>query len=234
MSMHQSFNHRFHFYIEDEMSSVGAVIDWLNSIFNEFEGLQEGLLGGLVVTPAFEGTIISCEYEKGKLMRVLNKGDGDVADLIINGMNMPSIPKELTVKKNATVRGIVTLTDNKAKNVSSSVNELLFKDNLSEDVLSKLIFIPFEWLNDDGKNINTSKEYQLIKDNGFALPAYTKSATVQDALTVYENYCQTDYGYQLKGCRIEIENATTLDTLSEIMIERNLSDYMGRVILLKA
>ena len=83
----QKFKHSHPFFIENEIEDVGGFIEWINSVFEHFEGLQEGLLGGLVVTPAIEGSQISCEYEKGKLVRVLNKGDGDDAEKIINLMN---------------------------------------------------------------------------------------------------------------------------------------------------
>jgi NAD-dependent DNA ligase len=229
----QKFKHTHPFYIENTVEDVSGFIEWVNSVFDHFEGLQEGLLGGLVVTPAVSGSMVSCEYEKGKLMRVLNKGDGDDAELIVNLMDMASIPNEISVKKNVAVRGFVTLKDpsKKAKGttVTAAVNEVMFNDKADD---SNLVFIPTEWLNADGKWQNTSKAYQIMKDNGFVVPAFHKAAQVVEALEKYEEYIGTDFGYELDGCRIEVEKGDTINSLIDIMNEDNLSDYQHKIVLL--
>jgi len=232
-AMQQKFKHSHPFYIENTVDDVSGFIDWVNSVFDHFDGLQEGLLGGLVVTPAIEGSMISCEYEKGKLVRVLNKGDGDDAEMIINMMDLSSIPQEISVKKNIAVRGIVTLKDpnkkNKGQTVTSAVNSIMFADNADD---SNLVFIPNEWLAADGKWQNTSKTYQILKDNGFIVPAVHKAAQVIEALEKYEEYIATDFGYELMGCRIEVEKSDTINELIDIMKEENLSDYQHKIILM--
>jgi len=232
-AMQQKFKHSHPFYIEDTVEDVSGFIEWINKVFDYFEGLEEGLLGGLVVTPAVEGSIISCEYEKGKLVRVLNKGDGDDAEMIINLMDLGSIPQEISVKKNVAIRGVVTLKDatKKAKGstVTAAVNEVMFNDT-SDD--SNLVFIPNEWLTADGKYQNTSKVYQILKDNGFIVPAVYKAAQVVDALSKYEEYIGTDFGYELSGCRIEIEKGDTINKLFDIMAEDKISDYQHKIVLL--
>jgi len=232
-AMQQKFKHSHPFYIENTVDDVSGFIDWVNNVFDHFEGLQEGLLGGLVVTPAIEGSMISCEYEKGKLVRVLNKGDGDDAEMIINMMDLSSIPQEISVKKNIAVRGVVSLKDpskkNKGQTVTSAVNSIMFADNKDD---SNLVFIPYEWLTTDGKWQNTSKTYQILKDNGFIVPAVHKASQVIEALEKYEEYIATDFGYELMGCRIEVEKSDTVNELIDIMKEENLSDYQHKIILL--
>lgn len=229
----QKFKHTHPFYIETEIEDVSGFIDWINNVFDRFEGLQEGLLGGLVVTPAIEGSTISCEYEKGKLMRVLNKGDGDDAEMIVNLMDLGSIPNEISVKKNVAVRGVVTLKDSskrsKGTTVTAAVNEIMFDDK-AED--SNLIFIPTEWLNADGKWQNSSKSYQIMKDNGFQVPAFHTSAQVVEALEKYEEYMGTDFGYEKVGCRIEVEKGETVNNLIEMMNEDQSSSYYHKIVLL--
>jgi len=229
----QKFKHTHPFYIENVVEDVSGFIEWINGVFDNFEGLKEGLLGGLVVTPAVAGSMISCEYEKGKLMRVLNKGDGDDAELIVNLMDMGSIPQEISVKKNVAVRGMVTLKDpsKKAKGttLTAAVNEIMFNDKADD---SNLVFIPNEWLTADGKWLNTSKAYQIMKDNGFIIPAVHKAAQVVEALSKYEEYMGTEFGYELDGCRIEIEKADTINSLIDIMNENQLSDFQHKIILL--
>lgn len=232
-AMQQKFKHSHPFYIEKTVDDVSGFIEWVNSVFDHFDGLQEGLLGGLVVSPAVEGSMISCEYEKGKLVRVLNKGDGDDAELIVNLMDLGSIPQEISVKKNIAIRGFVTLKDPKKKGkgqtVTAAVNEIMFND-VSDD--SNLVFIPNEWLTADGKWQNTSKVYQILKDNGFVVPGYHKAGQVVEALEKYEEFMGTDFGYELIGCRIEVEKGETINSLIDIMKEDQLSDYQHKIILL--
>lgn len=232
-AMQQKFKHSHPFFLERELEDVGSFIEWLNSVFDHFEGLQEGLLGGLVVSPAFEGTMVSAEYDKGKLARVLSKGDGDDAELLVNLLDLSSIPSELSVKKNIAVRGFITLKDpsKKAKNstVTAEVNKVIFNDKADD---SNLVFIPVEWLSEDGKMINTSKMYQLLKDAGFVVPAFFKAAQVVEALSKYEEYMGTDFGFQTKGCRIEVEKDETINALFGIINDDHLSEYQHKVILL--
>lgn len=232
-AMQQKFKHSFPFFIEKEVDDVSGFIEWINGVFDQFEGLEEGLLGGLVVTPAVEGPMISLEYEKGKLLRVLNKGDGDDAEMLVNAMDMNSIPSELSVKKNVTIRGIVTLKDptKKAKGATTTatVNEILFNDTTDD---SNLVFIPTEWITADSTTMNTSKMYQTLKDNGFIIPAVHKAAQVIEALEKYQEYVGTDFGYELKGCRMEVEKGETIASLMAIMSEQQISDFQHKIILL--
>jgi len=232
-AMQQKFKHSFPFYMEKEIEDVSSFIDWINSIFDYFDGLEEGLLGGLVVTPVTEGALISCEYEKGKLQRVLNKGDGDDAELILNLMDLPSIPQELSIKKNVTVRGIITLKDKskKPKNTTMTayVNEIIFNENADD---SDLIFIPNEWLTKDKKIINTSKKYQILKDNGFIVPSVYKADQVIKALEKFEEYMATEFDFDVYGCRFEVEKGDTVSELMDIVREENLSEYLHKIILL--
>lgn len=229
----QKFKHTQPFYIEKTVEDVSGFIEWINSVFDNFEGLQEGLLGGLVVTPAIAGSMVSCEYEKGKLVRVLNKGDGDDAELIINLMDLGSIPNEISVKKNVSVRGFVTLKDpskkSKGTTVTAAVNEIMFNDKADD---SNLIFIPTEWLAADGKWQNTSNAYQIMRDNGFVVPAVHKAAQVVEALEKYEEYMGTDFGYELDGCRIEIEKGDTINSLIEFMNNDKSSYFYHKIVLL--
>lgn len=229
----QKFKHAHPFYIENAVEDVSGFIDWINGVFDHFEGLQEGLLGGLVVTPAIEGSTVSCEYEKGKLMRVLNKGDGDDAEMIVNLMDLGSIPNEIAVKKNVAVRGVVTLKDpskkEKGKSITAAVNEIMFKDNADD---SNLVFIPTEWLNADGKWQNSSKSYQTMKDNGFQVPAFHVAGQVVEALEKYEEYMGTDFGYDKLGCRIEVEKGDTINSLLEMMGQDQSSSFYHKIILL--
>ena len=229
----QKFKHSHPFYIETMVDDVSGFIDWVNNVFGNFEGLQEGLLGGLVVTPAVAGSMISVEYDKGKLVRILNKGDGDDAEMIINLMDLASIPQEISIKKNITVRGTITLKDpskkTKGQTVTAAVNEVMFKDDADD---TNLVFVPHEWLSSDNKLQNTSKLYQILKDNGFVVPAVHKSAQVIEALSKYEEFMGTDFGYELEGCRISIENGNTITSLMDIVVEDNISDFLHKVILL--
>lgn len=229
----QKFKHTHPFFIENTVEDVSGFIEWVNSVFDHFEGLQEGLLGGLVVTPAVAGSMISCEYEKGKLMRVLNKGDGDDAELIVNLMDLGSIPNEISVKKNVAVRGFITLKDpsKKAKGttVTAAVNEVMFNDKADD---SNLVFIPTEWLTADGKWQNTSNAYQIMKDNGFVVPAVYKAAQVVEALEKYEEYMGTDFGYELDGVRIEVEKGDTINSLIEFMNDDKSSYFYHKIVLL--
>ena len=229
----QKFKHTHPFFIESTGDDVGGFIEWVNGVFNHFEGLQEGLLGGLVVSPAFEGSMVSCEYEKGKLMRVLNKGDGDDAEMIVNLMDLGSIPREISVKKNTAVRGVVTLKDpskrTKGSTITATVNQIMFNDKADD---SNLIFIPTEWLSSEGGWQNTSKAYQIMKDNGFQVPAVYTASQVVEALEKYEEYMATDFGFVKNGCRIEVEKGETINKLLEFMNEDKSAAYYHKVILL--
>jgi len=232
-AMQQKFKHSHPFYIENTVDDVSGFIDWVNTVFDHFEGLQEGLLGGLVVTPAVSGSMISCEYEKGKLSRILNQGDGDDAEMIINLMDLGSIPQEISVKKNIAVRGVVTLKDPtkkaKGETVTAAVNKIMFSDDADD---SNLMFIPHEWLTADGKYQNTSKVYQILKDNGFVVPAVHKAAQVVEALEKYEEYMGTDFGFELEGARIEIEKGETINGLIDIIVEEQISNFLHKIILI--
>lgn len=232
-AMQQKFKHTHPFYIENEVGDVSGFIEWINSIFDKFEGLQEGLLGGLVVSPAIEGSMVSCEYEKGKLVRVLNKGDGDDAEMIVNMMDLASIPNDISVKKNVSVRGVITLKDvskkTKGSSVTSIVNEIIFNEKADDN---DLVFIPIEWIPADGKWLNTSKAYQIMKDNGFIIPAIFTAGQVVEALEKFEEYISTDFGYSVVGTRIEVEKGDTINSLIDFMIEDKSSSYYHKVILL--
>ncbi len=229
----QKFKHSHPFFIENTVEDVGNFIEWINGVFNRFEGLQEGLLGGLVVSPAFEGSMISCEYEKGKLVRVLNKGDGDDAEMMVNLMDLASIPNEISIKKNVVIRGVVTLKDPskraKGTTVTAAVNAVMFKDTADD---SNLIFVPSEWLPAEGGWQNSSKAYQILKDNGFQVPAFYLAAQVVEALDKYEEYMGTDFGFQKFGCRIEVEKADTINKLMEFLAEDKAANFYHKVILL--
>jgi|SaaInlStandDraft_4_1057021.scaffolds.fasta_scaffold46672_2 NAD-dependent DNA ligase len=229
----QKFKHTHPFYIENEVEDVSGFIEWVNGVFDHFEGLEEGLLGGLVVSPAIDGSTISCEYEKGKLMRVLNKGDGDDAEMIVNLMDLGSIPSEISVKKNVAVRGVITLKNpskkDKGTTVTAAVNKIMFDDKADD---SELVFIPTEWLTVDGKWSNSSKALQTLKDNGFQVPAFHTSAQVVEALEKYEEYMGTDFGYELNGCRIEVEKGSTINSLIGFMNDDQAANYYHKIILL--
>ena len=229
----QKFKHTHPFFIENSVEDVGNFIEWINGVFDRFEGLQEGLLGGLVVSPAFEGSVISCEYEKGKLVRVLNKGDGDDAEMIVNLMDLASIPNEISVKKNVAVRGVVTLKDpskrTKGTTITAAVNQIMFNDKADD---SNLVFVPHEWLNTEGGWTNSSKAYQIMKDNGFQVPAFFLAGQVIEALDKYQEYMGTDFGFEKNGCRIEVEKADTINKLMEFIAEDKAANYYHKVILL--
>lgn len=229
----QKFKHSHPFFIENTLEDVGGFIEWVNGVFGHFEGLQEGLLGGLVVSPAFSGSVVSCEYEKGKLMRVLNKGDGDDAEMIVNLMDLASIPNEISIKKNVAVRGVITLKDptkrTKGTTVTAAVNQIMFADN-SDD--SNLVFIPYEWLNVETGWQNSSKSYQIMKDNGFQVPTFYLAGQVIEALEKYEEYMNTDFGIEKYGCRIEIEKGETINKLLAFMTEDQAANFYHKVILL--
>ncbi len=230
----QKFKHSHPFHIEPEIEDVSGFIDWINSVFDKFEGLQEGLLGGLVISPAVEGTTVSCEYEKGKLQRVLNKGDGEDAEMLVNLMDLGSIPQEISIKKNIVVRGVITLKDpskrSKGSSVTATVNETIFKDKADD---TNLIFLPTEWLPADGNRINTSKAYQTLKDNGFQVPAVFTASQVVEALSKYEEYMGTDFGYYVYGARVEIEKGETINSLLSFMKDDQSSSYYHKVIIVK-
>lgn len=230
----QKFKHTHPFYIEKEIEDISGFIEWINSVFDHFDGIQEGLLGGLVVSPAFEGPTVSCEYEKGKLLRVLNKGDGDDAEMIVKLMESGSIPNEISVKKNVTVRGVVTLKElskkQKGSSITAAVNEMLFNDKTDA---SNLVFIPSEWLNADGVWLNTSKAYQTLKDNGFQVPAFFTAGQVVEALSKFEEYMGTDFGYSVFGARIEVEKSDTINSLISFMKDDQSSSFYHKVLLLK-
>lgn len=232
-AMQQKFKHLHPFYIENEVSDVSGFIEWINSIFDKFEGLQEGLLGGLVVSPAIEGSMVSCEYEKGKLVRILNKGDGDDAEMIVNLMDLASIPNDISIKKNVSVRGVITLKDpskkTKGASITSTVNEIMFNEKADD---TNLVFIPHEWIPNDGLWSNTSKTYQIMKDNGFIVPATFTAGQVTEALEKFEEYISTDFGYSIIGTRIEVEKSDTINALINFMIEDKSSSYYHKVILL--
>jgi NAD-dependent DNA ligase len=229
----QKFKHTHPFFNENTIEDVGGFIEWINGVFDKFEGLQEGLLGGLVVSPAFEGSIVSCEYEKGKLMRVLNKGDGDDAEMIVNLMDLGSIPNEISVKKNAAVRGVITLKDptkrTKGTTITAAVNQIMFNDK-AED--TNLVFVPHEWLSSEGGWVNSSKAYQIMKDNGFQVPAFYLAGQVIEALEKYQEYMGTDFGFEKNGCRIEVEKADTINKLLAFMTEDQAAYFYHKVILL--
>jgi len=231
-AMQQKFKHEFPFYIEQRISDVGGLIEWLNSIFAKFEGLQEGLLGGLVISPNIDGVIVSCEYEKGILQRVLNKGDGEDAELLVNLMDLESIPDEIPSKKRTIIRGVITLKDitKKPKNVNLNayINKIIFDEEANDD---NLIFIPYELIPSDKKFKNTSKTYQTFKDYGFVLTNQFKASTVIELLDKYEEFNNIDFGFEVDGYRIEIENSNTINELIEIMKEDNLSEYLHKIIL---
>ena len=228
----QKFKHTHPFFLETQVEDVSGFIDWVNSVFNHFDGLQEGLLGGLVVSPSIEGSTISCEYEKGKLMRILNQGDGDDAEMIINLMDLGSIPSEISVKKTIAVRGVVTLIDpskcEKGSTITANVNKIMFDDNASDD---NLVFLPHEWLTSDDVYQNTSKTFQILKDNGFVVTSVHKCSQVVDALEKYEEYMGTDFGYRLDGCRIIIEKGETINLLMDIIKEDQISNFLHKVIM---
>ena len=231
-AMQQKFTHKYPFFVEKEIDNLEELIDWLNKIFEYFGGLQEGLLGGLVLSPAVEGTIISLEYEKGKLARILNKGDGEDAEMIMNAMDIPNIPHELTIKKDAVIRGVVTTEIknlNKNQSVQSYVNKKLFSEN--KENVEDLIFIPNELLQ-NGKFLNTSSMYQFFKDNGFEVLVYQKTEQVIEALDVYQEMAKDEYSFEVPGARIEIENGKTKLELYKIMNEKKLTDYLYKLILL--
>lgn len=230
----QKFKHSHPFFIENTAEDVSGFIEWINSVFNHFDGVQEGLLGGLVVTPAVEGTTVSCEYEKGKLCRVLNKGDGDDAEMIVKLMDLGSIPNEITIKKNVTVRGVITLKDPskkpKGSTVTAFVNETIFNDKSDA---SNLVFIPSEWLNADGSWVNSSKMYQILKDNGFQTLAVFTAGQVVEALTKYEEYMATDFGLSVYAARIEVEKSDTINNLMNFMNDDGSASFYHKILLLK-
>jgi len=232
-AMQQKFTHTQPFYIESQLHDVSSFIEWINGVFDRFEGLQEGLLGGLVVSPTVEGSMISCEYDKGKLTRVLNQGDGEDAELLVNLMDQASIPQDISVKKSVLVRGMITLKDSskktKGQTTTAAVNEIMFADDIDD---SNLVFIPHEWLSKGGEFMNTTKVHQLLKDNGFVTIASHKAAQVMEALSTYEEYLETDFGIDTIGCRIEVENSETINSLMEQVRDDNLSEYLHKIILL--
>jgi len=231
-AMQQKFTHKFPFFVEKEIDNLEELIDWLNKIFEYFGGLQEGLLGGLVLTPAVEGTIISLEYEKGKLARILNKGDGEDAEMIMNAMDIENIPHELSVKKDIVIRGVVTTeleNLNKNQSVQSYVNKKLFSEN--KENVEDLIFVPNELLQNN-KFMNTTNTYQFFKDNGFEVLTYQKADQVVEALDIYQEMSQEKYSFEVIGSRIEIENGKTKLELYKIMNEKKLTEYLYKLILL--
>jgi len=75
----------------------------------------------LFTTHKIDGSSMELVYEAGKLIRCVTRGDGTIGeDVTANVMKVPSVPKELSVPADATVRGeIVMMKDVFAKKYAS-------------------------------------------------------------------------------------------------------------------
>lgn len=230
----EKFAHKIPYFSIEKVNSVGSIIDWLNGVYDRFGGLVEGLLGGLVVHPVPAGISISCEYDNGVLTRILNKGDGTETQMILNAFNLDSIPTNLTLSKNVTVRGQVTIKSDYAitqtiSNPIQYINDNLFKEGGNP---AHLVFIAYEWLANDKKYPNSTKELDNLREQGFSVPESFKADNLVNGLEKFEEYKTKSQAYLTEGCLFRVEKGDTIQQLYNMAVAEGATDSISRLELL--
>ncbi len=182
-----------------------------------------------------DGVSISLEYNNGKLLKAITRGDGEYGeDVTKNVKIIDSIPKEIKSKDNLIVRGEIFITKeqfNKLNNNRKKSNKKLFANarNMASGTLrqlnSKIIkernlnaFFYFVNINNNSEYFDTYKQsIEFLKNNNFPInEKYNKLCLSIIEVVNYINKMSNDrylLNYDTDGIVIKVNNVKLHKTI---------------------
>jgi len=200
--------------VNDELDSeFEEILKWCNKTLTNEE---------FIIQPKYDGNSLSAQYENGKLIRVLTRGDGDkgfdVTDKIIN-----IIPNQVDFKGDFEIRGecLVDINDfeiinkdGKFKNERNFVAGVL-SDTKNNKNSNKLKFVTFTITNQ--KSDKYSNLLSELEKKGFEISDFwfNKLSNVESIKKFYNkmNEYRKTSKYRLDGFVIKVDDYSTREKL---------------------
>ncbi|AEF85331.1 DNA ligase (NAD(+)) [Treponema primitia ZAS-2] len=172
-----------------------------------------------VVQYKLDGASLELQYEKGKLLRAITRGDGVIGDEITrNARRMSGVAAELDIPFSGGIRGEVVMTHqvwrekyaDKA-NCRNAANGLMRrKDGVGCEDLS-LIAYDAAAKDDDSYFTDELSKIAWLKDRGFSVTETREFATAEDVIVYREKIAE-----ERKGLSVDIDGLVIKDPRTDM------------------
>ena len=198
---------------EETENEFAEIIKWCNKTMTKYP---------FIIQPKYDGNSLSAQYENGKLIRVLTRGDGkkgfDVTEKI-----KKTLPSQIDFKGKVEVRGecLISIDDfekiNKEKKFKNERNFVagVLSDTKINKHIDKLKFVTFTITNQ--KTEKYSDLLFKLKNSGFEISDYWFSefktlSQIKDFYLKMQNY-RKNSKYRLDGFVIKVDDFSTREKL---------------------
>jgi DNA ligase (NAD+) len=177
------------------------------------------------ITHKIDGSSMELVYEFGKLIRCVSRGDGIIGeDITLNVSKVPSVPKLLQSKVNATVRGEIVMTKNMfitkyaseyanpRNTAAGKIREKKGGGESCQDLEFLAYWLHLEDQNDEPETMSSVMNW--LDKNGFKVPEHS-SGSYEMIKTVYDNTAmdRKSIPYEIDGMVISFNNIKSLNEL---------------------
>lgn len=188
------------------------------------ESKLEPISGSLLVTEKLDGLSLAVNYEKGKLVEAITRGDGHTGELITpNARRMKGVPAKLKEPLTVSIRGEIILKlsdmkkgwpdyDSPPRNKAAGTSKRF--DGQGCEYLT-VMFYDLE----GGPEFKTEKEkYERLVELGLIVPAF-EVTDLDGVIAVHESYAKkkrAGLDYEIDGLVVRANDLRTQGLLGEL------------------
>jgi DNA ligase (NAD+) len=177
------------------------------------------------ITHKIDGSSMELVYESGELIRCASRGDGIIGeDITLNVSKVPSVPKLLQSKVNATIRGEIVMTKdmfmtkyaneyaNPRNTAAGKIREKKGGGESCQDLEFLAYWLHLEYQNDEPETMSSVMDW--LDKNGFKVPEHS-SGSYGMVKTIYDNTAmdRKSIPYEIDGMVISFNNIKSLNEL---------------------
>lgn len=169
-------------------------------------------------TVKLDGIAISLNYEQGRLVSAVTRGDGEEGeDIIANVVLMRGVQRELSAKFSGSVRGEIVLTHDRwreyfpefsnPRNAASGISKREGREEARD--CEHLSVVCFDVIARDGSLQDVREKFLFLDMEGFRLPQYGLDYDVNDAGALkdaYEQELRAELNYDIDGLVFRIQD----------------------------
>jgi DNA ligase (NAD+) len=178
----------------------------------------------MLVTEKLDGLSLAVNYEKGKLVSAITRGDGQVGELITpNAKRMQGVPKQLPKPLSVSIRGEIILKlsdmkkgfpgyDSSPRNKASGTAKRYDGDGC------EFLTVMFYDIEGDVEHETEQEKFQRLVDFGLVVPPFkvTDLAGVLEIQKQYQTKKRSQLDYEIDGLVVRANDVRSENLLGEL------------------